>query len=188
MKISRKNALKSLAGTMMGLPALVRSTQPENKDLLGFKDEFSLAWKSSLDYTLKIFNQMPEDKFEFKYTPESFTFRTQFVHCITFTTAQVCGRLNIPNPYDEKEKQNGFWKSLTKAQLETELKSFYAWIEKTVLETKPDKLSQMEGYAGDKIPIWRLFYALENHIIHHRGQAICYLRLNGITPIGYIGW
>ncbi|MFD2521710.1 DinB family protein [Emticicia soli] len=188
MKISRKNALKSLFGAMISLPALGKVKDKDKKDLLGFKEEFSVAWKSSLDYTLKIFNQMPEDKFEYKYTPESFTYRTQFVHCITFTTAQICGRLNLPNPYDEKEKQNGYWKNLSKAQLETELKDFYAWVEKTVLETKPDKLAQLEGYAGDKIPVWRLFYALENHIIHHRGQAICYLRLNGITPIGYIGW
>lgn len=186
MKITRKNALKSLLGTFISLPAL--ANRDEKKDLLGFKEEFATAWKSSMDYTLKIFNQMPEDKFEFKYTPESFSFRTQFVHCITFTTAQLCGRLNIQNPYDEKEKQNGYWAKLSKIELETELKGFYAWVEKTVFETKPEKLMQGEAYAGDKIPVWRLFYALENHIIHHRGQAICYLRLNGITPIGYIGW
>ncbi|MCU0354066.1 MAG: DinB family protein [Cytophagales bacterium] len=29
---------------------------------------------------------------------------------------------------------------------------------------------------------------MENHIIHHRGQAIVYLRLKGIRPEGYVGW
>ena len=66
MKVSRKNALKSLFGTLIGLPALAKSD--DKKDLLGFKDEFSAAWKSSLDYTLKIFTQMPEDKFGRLYT------------------------------------------------------------------------------------------------------------------------
>jgi uncharacterized damage-inducible protein DinB len=65
---------------------------------------------------------------------------------------------------------------------------FYDWVEKVVTETHTEKLLQMENYAGGQIPIWRLFCALENHIIHHRGQAICYLRLNGVTPEGYIGW
>jgi hypothetical protein len=55
-------------------------------------------------YTLTIYNQMPEEKMEFKYTPESFSWRTQFVHCIVFTTAQLCGRLNILNPNESKEK------------------------------------------------------------------------------------
>jgi DinB family len=65
---------------------------------------------------------------------------------------------------------------------------FYAWVEKTLFETKPEKLLQLEGFAVGKISVWRLFNALENHIIHHRGQIVCYLRLNDITPIGYIGW
>ncbi len=186
MKISRKNALKTLVGGLIAAPAMANSKA--DKDLLSFKDEFAPAWKSSEVYTLKIFNQMPEEKLDWKYTPESFSYRTQFVHCISFTASQICGRLGIVNPYDEKEKKNGFWKNLSKKELETELKGFYAWTLQVLSEAKPDKLAQMEGFAGESIPVWRLFYALENHIIHHRGQAICYLRLNGITPVGYIGW
>jgi uncharacterized damage-inducible protein DinB len=185
MKINRKTAIKTLfLGGITTLPVLGKKKQ--EKDFLGFKDEFALAWNSSKEYTLKIYNQMPEDKMEYKYTPESFSWRTQFVHCIVFTAGQLSGRLNISNPYDNKSKD--FWKILNKNQLETELNNFYAWVEKTVSETSVENLLQVEGYAGGNIPIWRLFYALENHIIHHRGQAICYLRLNGITPIGYIGW
>lgn len=186
MDISRKNALKSIFGALISLPVFCK--KQTEKDFLEFKKDFSEVWKSSLDYTLRLYNQMPEEKFDFKYTPESYSFRTQFVHCLTFNTAQICGRLNIPNPHDEKEKKNGFWKSLTKAELETEIKDFYVWVEKTLFETKPEKLMQLENFAGGKIPGWRLFYALENHIIHHRGQVVCYLRLCGITPIGYIGW
>jgi uncharacterized damage-inducible protein DinB len=184
MKINRKTAIKTLLLGGATLPVLGKTQQ--EKDFLGFRDEFALAWKSSQEYTLKIYNQMPEDKMEYKYTPESFSWRTQFVHCIVFTAAQLAGRLNIANPYDSKSKD--FWKKLNKSELEIELNAFYAWVEKTVSEVSAEKLSQMEAFAGGNIPVWRLFYALENHIIHHRGQAICYLRLNGITPTGYIGW
>ncbi|MFN3850781.1 MAG: DinB family protein [Spirosomataceae bacterium] len=186
MKISRKKALKSIALGFVAAPVV--ANQKIDKDLVSFKDEFEPAWKSSEEYTLKVYNQMPEDKMDWKYTPESFSWRTQFVHCIDFTASQICGRLGIKNPYDEKAKQKDFWKKLSKAELGEELKGFYAWVLQVVSETKPEQLAQLEGYAGDKIPVWRLLYALENHIIHHRGQAICYLRLNGITPVGYIGW
>jgi uncharacterized damage-inducible protein DinB len=37
------------------------------------------------------------------------------------------------------------------------------------------------------MPNGRLRYALENHIIHHRGQCVVYLQLWGITPVGYLG-
>lgn len=186
MKVSRKKALQSLVTGFVAVPSLSQANT--NAELSRFKEEFSEAWKSSKKYTLTIYNQMPEEKMEFKYTPESFSWRTQFVHCIVFTTAQLCGRLNILNPNESKEKKQGYWKTLTKTELEQELIGFYDWVEKVVTETHTEKLLQMENYAGGQIPIWRLFCALENHIIHHRGQAICYLRLNGVTPEGYIGW
>jgi hypothetical protein len=92
MNISRKNALKSIFGALITLP--VFGKKQAEKDFLVFKQEFSEARKSSLDYTLKLYNKMPEDKFDFRYTPESFSFRTQFVHCLTFNTTQISGRLN----------------------------------------------------------------------------------------------
>lgn len=184
MNISRKTLLKSLFGGMITLPSFGKK-QIEN-DLLGFKDEFATAWKRSEEYTLMIFNQMPEEKLEFRYTPESFSFRTQFVHCIIYTAMQLSGRLNIPNPYEKTTPS--FWAKLSKADLEKELQKFYAWVLMVVNATKVEQLLKPEDYAGGSLPIWRFFYAMENHIIHHRGQAICYLRLNEIIPEGYVGW
>lgn len=60
MTISRKNALKSIIGALITLP--VFGKKGAEKDFLAFKKEFSEAWKSSLDYTLKLYNQMPEEK------------------------------------------------------------------------------------------------------------------------------
>ena len=71
---------------------------------------------------------MPEEHLDFHYTPEAMTFRTQFVHCITFTAMQLAGRLEIKNPYENKKD----WGKLTKAQVADELKGFYAWVEKVV--------------------------------------------------------
>ena len=184
MKISRKTLLKSLFGGFLAIPTFGKS-QIE-KDLLGFKDEFATAWKRSEEYTLTVFNQMPEEKFGFKYTDESFSFHTQFVHCIIYTAAQLSGRLSIPNPYEKMPPS--FWAKLSKSDLENELRKFYAWVQQIVNETKAEMLLKSEDYAGGSLPIWRFFYAMENHIIHHRGQAICYLRLNEIIPEGYLGW
>ena len=184
MNISRNTLLKSLFGGLIVLPSFGK--KQIEKDLLGFKDEFATAWKRSEEYTLTIFNQMPEEKLEFRYTPESFSFRTQFVHCIIYTAMQLSGRLNIPNPYEKTPPS--FWAKLSKADLEKELQKFYAWVLTVVNATKAEQLLKPEDYAGGSLPVWRFFYAMENHIIHHRGQAICYLRLNEIVPEGYVGW
>jgi hypothetical protein len=184
MKITRKTLLKTLTAGLITIPSFGK--RQIEKDFLGYKAEFTDAWKRSEEYTLTVFNQMPEEKLEFRYTPESFSFRTQFVHCITFTAVQLCGRLNIPNPYEKIPPS--FWAKLSKADLDTELHKFYAWVLKVMNETKPETLIKPEDYAGGTIQMWRFFYAMENHIIHHRGQAICYLRLNEVIPEGYVGW
>jgi hypothetical protein len=181
MLLTRKKALKAITASVLG--AQLANT---DKDAAAFIAEFTPAWLSSKEYTLKVYMQMPAEKLDWKYTPESFSFKTQFVHCITFTAAQLCGRLAINNPYQAIKPD--YWAGLTKAELETELQKFYSWVLEVLATTSSSKLAQNEAFAGGDIPLWRVFYAMENHIIHHRGQAICYLRLCGITPIGYIGW
>ena len=97
-------------------------------------------------------------------------------------------RLEIKDPYEEITMKGGYWSKLSKAKLEKELRGFYEWVRKVVRDAPAEKLDEMTSFGSEDIPLWRLFYALENHIIHHRGQAVCYLRLNGITPIGFVGW
>ena len=98
MRISRKSALTTLTSALVSLPFLGMTRS--KKELQGFKQEFGTAWKRSQEYTLTVFNQMPEEHLDFQYTPESFSFRTQFVHCIVFTALQLAGRLEIANPYE----------------------------------------------------------------------------------------
>lgn len=184
MQITRKKALKTLG---LGLVSMSAAGQV-SKDFDPFREEFLTAWKSSEKYTLELYGQMPEKLMDWKYTPESFSWRTQFVHCIIFNSAQLATRLGIKDPYEAVTMKGGYWSKLSKAKLEKELQGFYEWVRKVVKETPAEKLAEMTSFGSEDIPLWRLFYALENHIIHHRGQAVCYLRLNGITPIGFVGW
>lgn len=192
----RRSFLATLAAavpTFAGVAAFAKNsdTPPTKdlktmKDIAAFKQEFARAWKRSEDYTLTVFEQMPEEKLLYKYTPESFTFAFQFIHCIIFSANHVAVRLGVPNPY-EKRKRDA-WDNISKADLAKELHEFYAWVRKVVNEAPPKTLLEEEKFAGDTIPKWQLILALENHIIHHRGQAIVYLRLYGVTPEGYVGW
>lgn len=179
---------KSAMDTTHTAQALIQTkvVASASKDITAFKQEFLRAWKRSEDYTLTVFEQMPEQHLNFKYTPESFSFRFQFVHCIIFTANQVAARLDIPFPYESRKRD--YWDKCTKAEISKELRGFYAWVANVVQEASAEKLLEEEKFAGDTIAKWQLMMALENHIIHHRGQAIVYLRLKGVTPVGYVGW
>ncbi len=184
MIISRKTALKSFLGSLISIPIFSKAN--ENQVMIDAKTDLLASWKNSEKYTLALYNQMPEDKLDWKYTPESMSFRTQFVHCITFTASQLSGRMNLKNPNDLKKKE--YWEKLSKSELETEIKEFYNWVGIISKESSNETLIKKDSFVGDDMPIWKILYAMENHIIHHRGQVICYLRLNGVTPVGYIGW
>jgi uncharacterized damage-inducible protein DinB len=60
---------------------------------------------------------------------------------------------------------------------------------KEVLESLySEELEKEIEFGEEKIPTWRLFNIVENHIIHHRGACVVYLRMNNIAPKGYFGW
>ena len=96
---------------------------------------------------------MPEEKMDWKYTPESYSWSTQFVHCINYNSSQICGRLKIENPNDSKAKIKDFWKNLSKSELELEIKTFYRWVLDTIMETKIETLNKMEPFANEDIPV-----------------------------------
>jgi len=148
------------------------------------RQELAKAWKRSETMTMTNIEQMPADIFTFKYTEEAMTFSEQWRHCVVYTCGQLSSRADITNPYENIKLPV----QMPKEDVTREIKNMYAFVQKAIGELPTEKLFSKCSFAGDDIPIWRLIYALENHIIHHRGQCIVYLRLNGVTPKGYYGW
>ncbi|MEZ4902059.1 MAG: DinB family protein [Spirosomataceae bacterium] len=146
--------------------------------------EFLEANKRSREYTLSVFEQMPEEDMEFKPLPELFSFQRHFTHCIEFTAGQLTARLQIKDPF-----ANIQWDKLSKAQTKKELSRFYDLIDRVVKEATPAQLAQTGNFGGDKeVDLLRLLYICENHLIHHRGALMIYLRHKQIVPNGYVGW
>lgn len=142
------------------------------------------TWQKSKTMTLSIIEQMPDENFGFKYTSEAMSFAEQFRHCAVYTYGQMASRLNQKNPF-EKGKPAVKLNKIETIKITTQL---YDTIIGWAKNMSQEELLKMTDFSGEPIPAWRLFNAMENHIIHHRGQAIVYLRLNGITPKAYYGW
>lgn len=179
MSISRKKALQTLLGSLISLPVFSNITSGVRTEVA----EFLESHKRSREYTLSVFEQMPEDGMTFKPLPELFTFQRHFTHCIEFTAGQLTNRLKIENPFKEAQ-----WNTLNKAQTKEALIQFYEWVEKTVKEATSSQLSKKGNFAGDQVDLLRLLYICENHLIHHRGSVMVYLRSKQIVPNGYVGW
>lgn len=160
------------------------ASHPETGSIKLLRQELKSAWIRSETMTLKNVGQMPPDFFTFKYTKEAMSFAEQWRHCVIYTCNQIANNTDLKNPYEDLKLPV----QMPKGDIIQELKKMYAFIRTSIEELSDEKLLASCKFAGDNIPVWRLFYALENHIIHHRGQCVVYLRLNGVVPKGYYGW
>ena len=183
----RSKFLKSVGG--LGIIPVVGLNACDSNGFIGantdqLKQELLKAWERSETMTLINVDQMPPKHFTFKYTEEAMTFSEQWRHCIIYTCGQLSSRIGIVNPYKDVKLPV----QMPKEDVINEIKKMYAFVRQSINELSTEKLLSKSDFGGDDIPIWRLLYALENHIIHHRGQCVVYLRLNGIVPKGYYGW
>ncbi len=153
-------------------------------DTNALRKELITAWNRSEMMTMTNVKQMPPGLFTFKYTDGAMTFSEQWRHCVIYTCGQLAGRAGIRNPYDGIKLPV----QMPKENIIRELENMYAFVRQSIKDLSDEKLLSNCDFAGTTIPVWRLFYAMENHIIHHRGQCVVYLRLNEVTPKGYYGW
>lgn len=161
-----------------------KKKREETASTQALRQELSSAWLRSEAMTLKNVEQMPPEFFTFQYTEEAMTFAEQWRHCVIYTCGQLSARAEVENPYAEVKLPV----QMPKDQIIKELRKMYAFVQQTIEKLSEEKLFSTCDFAGDAIPIWRLIYALENHIIHHRGQCVVYLRLKGVVPKGFYGW
>jgi uncharacterized damage-inducible protein DinB len=176
-------ALLLLAGLgFSSVPYSNNSTEAAN-----MRSELLKAWQRSETYTLALAAQMPAEHFQYKAADSVMTYTEQWRHCVIYTCNQLSGMLNRDDsPYLQKDLRPSV--KMNKEETLDELRKMYAYV-RNVIKTTPDKkLFEQVEFAKDEIPVWRFIYAMENHIIHHRGQCIVYLRRKGIKPQGYYGW
>jgi len=152
-----------------------------------FSKKFVPKWERSIEYTVEVLEDMPEDYYSFKPVEEVRTFQEQAIHLIKnfkglqkyITGNEECALDSLSLEDLSKEevidafKQAGdFIRELAESQTKKNLKKPATdFFKKDVTITK-------EG----------IFWLLKDHLAHHRGQMIIYLRINGIKPPRYRGW
>lgn len=136
-------------------------------------------WKGNQRYTLKLIEAMPEADFDFKPTEEVKAFRSQCSHITTWlrTHSRFVTEL-------EMEKQRPKTKAEIQASLNDFFEQFLAFLKETTEEDLAQKVKVFYGTVSKTF----ILQTMDNHLSHHRGQMIMYLRLKGIKPPSYVGW
>jgi len=166
-------------------------------------------WKKSKAYTLAVLEAMPEDKLEFSPSMAQMSFAQHFLH-LGFTNNTFIGILIDAKTYPDFNalKNAEFLLELSDpinifqpdALAKRGSKENKALVSEYVTATFDYVISSLTTLSDaalasgiEKEKPWYLeghsnldmILRSESHTAHHRAQAICYLRMNGIQPPGY---
>lgn len=148
-----------------------------------FAEGFLKTLQDAKAYSVEMAELMPEEHYSFKPTPEIMSFGEQVAHTANATywfVSKVTGKENPGKDFKPAGK--------TKAEIIKYLKDSFDFAEK-VLSGLTDK------EASEKVHMWGevnlkksgVFRLTRDHITHHRGAMVIYLRLKNIKPAQYRG-
>jgi uncharacterized damage-inducible protein DinB len=148
-----------------------------------FLEDYKKKWANAASFTLEIAEAMPETHYLFRPAEEEMTFKKQLVHMagnmIWLSSAYLnAGAFDedLDNPPDSKQ-----------AIIELLRRSFQ-FTSNALDQLGPDALNEEVSFYAEPLTKRRILFLMTDHITHHRGQLVVYLRLNKIKPPGYLGW
>jgi uncharacterized damage-inducible protein DinB len=122
--------------------------------------------------------EMPEDKYSFKPTPEQITFG-QIVSHLASSNGALCAILS-GKPAPAETKAAG---TASKAELVAALKASFAFCDATMDALKDAQLGdQVTFFRGAKVPRARALIEITGDLEDHYSQMAGYLRLSGLLP------
>lgn len=132
------------------------------------KKQLLATLENSRNYSLQVAREMPEQDYQFKPTNAVWSFK-ELLHHIAY------GIIWWKENYVEGIKTE--WKPTAvknkKQEIISYLEEAYASLQKTI-----EKIELTDDAVNG-------FHATIDHITHHRGQAVLYLRCKGIVPPEY---
>lgn len=151
-----------------------------------FIKEYLERLENSRKYLILVAEMMPEDKYEFKATPESMSFSENLMHigwAMDWHSQSLMGG---------REARD--WNTDTELKIDKKSKKeMIATIDKTFDKTIKfisifdiNRLEERLDYFGLDRTKRQVLLLLADHITHHRGQMLVYMRLNGLKPPRYV--
>jgi len=140
-----------------------------------FTTEAQAAWNRTLHNVVAGAEKMPEDKWSFKPTPETMSFRDIIAHVADAATG-ACSALN------GERKNAGAAQLKTKAELMGSLKATQAECDKAYAPDDAKGAEMISAGPGGKRTRLSALWGNTVHIEHEYAQMTIHLRLNGIVP------
>lgn len=151
-----------------------------------FISDYLERLENSKKYLLLVAETMPEEKYAFKASPESLSFAQNLLHIgyamDWHSQSLLGGREARVWQTDTVFKVKG----KSKEEMISLITKTFDDATKLISNFDTSKLNDELDYFGLKRTKRQILLLLADHITHHRGQMLVYMRLNGYIPPRYV--
>lgn len=151
-----------------------------------FLIEYLERLEKSKEYLILVSEMMPKDKFHFKATPESMSFAENLMHigwAMDWHSQSLMGGRKARDWETDTELKVD---NKSKDQMISKIQETFSKTTAFIQNFDPNRLDERLDYFGANRTKRQILLLLSDHITHHRGQMLVYLRLNGIKPPRYV--
>ncbi|SHG30198.1 DinB family protein [Flagellimonas flava] len=151
-----------------------------------FISEYLERFENSRKYLITVAETMPEDKYNFRPTTESLSFAENLMHIgyamDWHSQSLLGGRQSREWNTDKRYKVA----ARTKKEMIKILDETFEASLQLIKQFDTEQFNDQLDYFGLTRTKRQIFLLLADHISHHRGQLLVYLRLNGFVPPRYV--
>jgi uncharacterized damage-inducible protein DinB len=148
-----------------------------------FLEDYKLKWKNATEYTLEFAQAMPEDQYGYKPVPAEMSYREQLKHIaanmVWLSSSYLKGKHTAIDPTKAGDSKKEIIGMLNQA---------FTYAKETVDALKEKDLNESVDFFAGIMTRRRILLLMTDHVTHHRGQLVVYLRMNNVVPPSYRGW
>lgn len=148
-----------------------------------FLEDYKLKWKNATEYTLEFAKAMPEEYYSYKPVEIEMTFGEQLKHIagnmVWLSSSYLNGTKTTLDPVNAGS---------SKKEIIAILEKSFAYANETISHLNEKILNENVNFFAGMMTKRRIMLLMTDHVTHHRGQLVVYLRLKGIEPPAYRGW
>ena len=145
--------------------------------------ECKQKWENARTYTMEIAQIMPEEHYDFRPSEEQMTFREQLLHMLgnmRWLSSSYLGGKRL----DVDLKNTDY----TKAEMLELLQKGFDRAGEAIEGLNEETLNEEVSFFAGPMTKRQILTLMNDHLTHHRGQVIIYLRLKKMEPPSYRGW
>ncbi|MGI9551903.1 MAG: DinB family protein [Aurantibacter sp.] len=168
------------------LTSLMLFTSPMFAQQNDYIKEYLERLENSRKYLILVAETMPEDKYEFKATPESKSFAENLMHigwAMDWHSQSLLGGREARDWRTDTELRPS---NKSKEEMIAKIDETFSKTIELVTNFDVTKLNDELDYFGLNRTKRQILMLLSDHITHHRGQMLVYMRLNGLVPPRYV--